>query len=62
MSTTIAEPDLTVSEVAAVLNLSVQTIRAQILSGRIPAYRVGDRFLRIRREDLEKVRQGPVYV
>lgn len=47
---------LTPEEAAAALGIHVQTMRAYIRSGRVPAYRVaGERAIRIRRTDLEKV-------
>lgn len=47
---------LTPEEAAETLSIHVQTMRAYIRSGRLPAYRVaGERALRILRADLEKV-------
>jgi excisionase family DNA binding protein len=47
---------LTPEEAAETLGIHVQTMRAYIRSGRLPAFRVaGERAIRIRREDLEKV-------
>jgi len=47
---------LTPEEAADALGIHVQTMRAYIRSGRLPAFRVaGERAIRIRREDLEKV-------
>jgi excisionase family DNA binding protein len=47
---------LTPEEAAEALGIHVQTMRAYIRSGRVPAYRVaGERAIRIRRADLEKV-------
>jgi excisionase family DNA binding protein len=47
---------LTPEEAAEALGIHVQTMRAYVRSGRIPAYRVaGERAIRIRRPDLEKV-------
>jgi excisionase family DNA binding protein len=47
---------LTPEEAAEALGLHVQTMRAYVRSGRVPAYRVaGERAIRIRRTDLEKV-------
>ena len=47
---------LTPEEAAEALGIHVQTMRAYIRSGRLPAFRVaGERAIRIRREDLGKV-------
>lgn len=47
---------LTPEEASEALGIHVQTMRAYVRSGRIPAYRVaGERAIRIRRPDLEKV-------
>jgi excisionase family DNA binding protein len=47
---------LTPEEAADALGIHVQTMRAYIRSGRLPAYRVaGERAIRIRRADLEKL-------
>ena len=52
-------PDLTVTDVAKVLNLSKQSVRAKILSGEIPGYRTpGGRCLRVRPETLEQIRSA----
>jgi excisionase family DNA binding protein len=47
---------LTTEEAADTLGIHVQTMRAYVRSGRVPAYRLaGERAIRIRRFDLEKV-------
>jgi excisionase family DNA binding protein len=47
---------LTPEEAADALSIHVQTMRGYIRSGRLPAYRVaGERAIRIRRADLEKL-------
>ena len=47
---------LTPEEAAEALGIHVQTMRSYVRSGRVPAYRVaGERAIRIRRPDLEKV-------
>ena len=47
---------LTPEEAAETLGIHVQTMRGYIRSGRMPAFRVaGERAIRLRREDLEKV-------
>lgn len=50
------EPELlTVSEAARLLKVSVVTLQRWLKQGRLRAYRVGPRYLRIRREDLDKL-------
>jgi excisionase family DNA binding protein len=52
---------LTVNEVAAALKLNPQTVRNWITDGRLPALRVGQRRVRIRRPDLDAfLSQGPI--
>jgi excisionase family DNA binding protein len=46
---------VTVAEAAALLRVNRSTIRRWITSGRLPAYRVGKRFVRIRRDDLDRM-------
>jgi len=47
---------LTPEEAAAALNIHVQTLRAYVRSGKLPALRLaGERAIRIRRQDLETV-------
>src|SRR5579859_5242154 len=50
----LADPFLTVAEVAEMLKLNQQTVRNWIDQGSLPAFRVGRR-VRIRRSDLEQV-------
>ena len=46
---------LTVAEVAAILKLNQQTVRNWITDGELPAVRVGERRVRIRRTDFERL-------
>jgi len=46
---------VTVSEAAKALRVSVPTIKRWLKDGRIPAYRLGPRYIRIRRADLTGV-------
>jgi excisionase family DNA binding protein len=50
-----AAPWLTVAEAAAELRLTGRGVRAMVADGRLPAYRVGGRVLRIRRADLDLI-------
>ena len=52
-----AKPEyLTTEEAAGTLGIHVQTMRAYIRSGRLPAFRLaGERSIRLLRADLEKV-------
>lgn len=44
---------VTIQEAAAILHVSIATIRRMIRSGRLPVVRLGPRTIRIRREDLD---------
>ena len=46
---------LTIGQVGFILQLSPSTIREAITSGRLPAYRVGERNIRIQRRDLSSM-------
>lgn len=50
-----AEELLTIAEVAKLLKVSVVTLHRWLMQGRLPAYRLGPRGVRIRRSDLGKV-------
>ncbi len=52
-----AETYLTVAEVAAILKLNQQTIRNWIDAGQLPAVRVGQRRVRIKRSDFDRLLQ-----
>jgi excisionase family DNA binding protein len=55
-ATASAREYLTPEEAAEALGIHVQTMRAYVRNGRVPAYRVaGERAIRIRRPDLDKV-------
>jgi excisionase family DNA binding protein len=60
MTTTTATPsrDPGIRETATELGLSVETIRRYIASGRLHAYRVGPRLLRVRRESIDALLAG----
>ena len=50
--------DPTIAEAAEILNTSTQFIRRRIADGTLPAYRLkGSRLIRIRREDIDDLRQ-----
>ncbi|KUH99270.1 helix-turn-helix domain-containing protein [Mycobacterium sp. IS-3022] len=51
-------PDLTMNEAAARLGVHPMTIRRYIAAGRLRAYRLGPRLVRIHAEDVERLRQG----
>ena len=42
----------TVPEVASLYNVTPQTVDKWIRSGKMPAYRIDERYLRIKQEDL----------
>ena len=48
---------LTIKEVADYLKLSEEEVKRLVDIGEIPAYRIGDTFLRFRREQVDAVRQ-----
>lgn len=45
----------TMSEVAALYRVDLRTVRKLIAENRLPAYHVGDKIIRIKREDVEKL-------
>lgn len=49
-----ARTRLSPAEAAEEFGVHLRTIRRMISDGRLPAYRVGPRLIRINREDLEK--------
>lgn len=56
MATTLAQPDLmTMGEAAASLGVHRNTLRRWIASGRVPAYRVGPRLVRLHPADLARL-------
>lgn len=55
MNTTIDTEFLTIAEAAALLKVDRSTIRRWIDRGDLPAYRVGQRAVRLRRDELERV-------
>lgn len=55
MSVVQASDYLTVAQAAALLQVDPSTIRRWIDQGRLPAYRVGTRQLRLRRADLDRL-------
>jgi len=50
-----AEDLLSVTEAAQALSVSVPTIKRWLKAGRLPAYHLGPRYIRIRRSDLARV-------
>lgn len=50
--------DLSAAQAAALLNVTQRTVLRWVAEGRIPAYRLSARCVRIRREDLDRVRSG----
>lgn len=46
---------VTVSEAAKALRVSVPTVKRWVKDGRLPAYHLGPRYIRIRRADLTRV-------
>lgn len=54
------EADVTLDDAATELRVHKLTVRRWITEGRLPAYRIGARTIRIRRADLEAFKQ-PVH-
>ena len=48
---------LTIAEVAGYLKLSEEEVKRLVDIGEIPAYRIGDTFLRFRKEQIDAVRE-----
>jgi excisionase family DNA binding protein len=55
MSTTVESEFLTIAEAAAILKVDRSTIRRWIDRGDLPAYRVGQRAVRLRRDELDRM-------
>lgn len=53
MSDAIARKNLSLKEAAEWHGVSERTLRRRIAEGRLPAYRVGPRTIRVRAEDVE---------
>jgi excisionase family DNA binding protein len=48
-------PELTLAEAASQLGVHTKTVRRLIAAGRLPAYRVGPRLIRLKSEDVAAV-------
>jgi excisionase family DNA binding protein len=48
-------PNLTISEAAEQLGVHEDTVRRMIAAGRLPAFRVGARLIRVKSEDVAAV-------
>lgn len=55
MATDVGNDLLTVAETAELLKVSIVTIHRWLKQGRLPAYKLGPRYVRIRRSDLARV-------
>lgn len=53
MSDAIARKNLSLKEAAEWYGVSERTLRRRIAEGRLPAYRLGPRTIRVRAEDVE---------
>ncbi len=49
---------LTAEEASGLLGISEEDIKKMVKKGELPAYQIGGRFLRFRREQLEAIRNG----
>lgn len=57
MAQAIARKYLTLAEAAEWYGVSERTLRRRIAEGRLPAYRVGPRSIRVKAEDVEALAQ-----
>jgi excisionase family DNA binding protein len=46
-------PDMSIANVAVYLNVTTRTVQQMIADGRLPAYRLGPRVVRLRRDDVD---------
>ena len=53
MSKTISPPDMSISDVATYLNVTTRTVQQMIADGRLLAYRLGPRIVRLRRDEID---------
>ncbi|MEE9499825.1 MAG: helix-turn-helix domain-containing protein [Candidatus Omnitrophota bacterium] len=49
---------LTAEEAAGLLGISEEEIKKMVKKGELPAYQIGGRFLRFRREQIEAIKNG----
>jgi excisionase family DNA binding protein len=56
--TAISRRDPGIRDTATELGLSVDTVRRYIATGRLSAYRIGPRLLRVRRESIDALLSG----
>jgi excisionase family DNA binding protein len=50
-------PDMSIQDVAAYLGVTPKTVRQMIVDGRLRAYRLGDRIIRLRRSEIDAALQ-----
>jgi excisionase family DNA binding protein len=50
-------PDMSIPDAASYLGVSPYTVRVMIADGRLPAYRLGERIVRLRRSDIDAAMQ-----
>jgi excisionase family DNA binding protein len=56
-----AEPYITQKQAGEYLGVTDRTIREMIADGRLPAYRLGAKVIRLRRSDIDgAMRRGPI--
>jgi excisionase family DNA binding protein len=51
-------PNMTIPEAATYLGVRVNTVRVMIADGRLKAYRLGDRIIRLRKSEIDAALQG----
>ncbi|WP_183467516.1 helix-turn-helix domain-containing protein [Mycolicibacterium iranicum] len=50
---TVSPPNLSIADVATYLGVTTRTVQQMIADGRLPAYRLGPRVVRLRRDDVD---------
>lgn len=54
---TASPPDMSIADTAAYLGVTVRTVQQMIADGRLPAYRLGARVVRLRRTEIDAALQ-----
>ena len=54
---TASPPDMSIADTATYLGVTTRTVHQAIADGRLPAYRLGPRIVRLRRADIDAALQ-----
>ena len=57
MSKNASPPNMSVAQVAEYLGVTTRTVQSMIADGRLPAFRLGPRIVRLRRADIDAALQ-----